>query len=153
MHIHGCVDSAVAAAAAAPCCYTAVAAAAAAVRHGVPDGIFLLWFIDSDSRVFFLFIQTRVIFNAPLGSTVAFCGLDFPIIHPRQLRARTAPRRASARRGEAPLVCIYGIVQGSTKKRKWSHTPRKARKNEQIGALGFLYESRKCFFSNFSTWF
>ena len=46
------------------------AAAAAAVRHRVPDGNFCCWFIESDSSVL-LFIETRYIFNAPLGSTVA----------------------------------------------------------------------------------
>ena len=35
----------------------------------------LLWFTASDSSVFFLFIQTRYIFNVALGSTVAFTAL------------------------------------------------------------------------------
>ena len=32
----------------------------------------MLWFVASDCSVFFLFIQTRYIFNVPLGSNVAF---------------------------------------------------------------------------------
>ena len=45
---------------------------AAAVRQYVPDGKhFLPWFIASDSIVVFLFIQTRLIFTVPLGSTVS----------------------------------------------------------------------------------
>ena len=40
---------------------------------------FVLWFIASDSSVFLLFIQTRFIFIAPLGSTVA-CH-EIPIVH------------------------------------------------------------------------
>ena len=60
------------------CCYPAVAAAAglllaAAVRHRVPGDticycvlLHLIPVID-----FFLFIQTRFIFNVPLGSIVA----------------------------------------------------------------------------------
>ena len=42
----------------------------AAVRHRVPDSL-LLWFITFHFSVFFLFSQTRFIFNEPLGSTVA----------------------------------------------------------------------------------
>ena len=37
----------------------------------------------------------------------------------------------------------------SVKKRKLSHTPRKAKQKKKIGALGFLHESRKCFFCPF----
>ena len=52
-----CIQSAAAAAAsAALCCCSAVVAAAAATCcfcHRVPDGIFLCWFIQSDSIVFF----------------------------------------------------------------------------------------------------
>ena len=73
----------------------------------------LLWFIASDSSVFFPFIQTRFTFNVPLGSTVAFLQRRFctyntyHIIHPRQLRACAEPRRALARRGGAPHVNMY----------------------------------------------
>ena len=59
------------------CCYTAAVAAAAlqllpaAVRHRVPDGQICCWFIEYDSSVLFLFIQTRFMFDGtPLGSTV-----------------------------------------------------------------------------------
>ena len=44
----------------------------AAVRRRVPDGKICCWFIESDSSVFFLFIQTRYILNVLLVSTVAF---------------------------------------------------------------------------------
>ena len=45
----------------------------AAVRHRVlPDDKFCCWFVESDPSVFFLFIQTRFLFDVPLGSTVAF---------------------------------------------------------------------------------
>ena len=54
------------------CCYTAADVAAAAVRHHVRDGKNCCWFIESNSSVFFLFIQTRFIFNVPLVSAVAF---------------------------------------------------------------------------------
>ena len=73
------IQSAVAAAA--PCvvtCTAVVPAAAvlllpAAVRHRVlPDDKFCCWFVESDPSVFFLFIQTRFLFDVPLGSTVAF---------------------------------------------------------------------------------
>ena len=63
------------------CCYAAVVAAAAvllaAVRRRVPDGKICCWFIESDSSVFFLFIQTRYILNVLLGSTVAFTASIF----------------------------------------------------------------------------
>ena len=73
-----CTQSVAAAAAAALCCYTgAIAAAAglpfpAAVCYRVPDSKICCPFIESDPGVFFLFIQARFIFNAPLGSTIAF---------------------------------------------------------------------------------
>ena len=58
------------------CCNTAVAAAAAACcccsSSCAGKQNLLLWFIASDCSVFFLFIQTRFIFNVPVGSTVAF---------------------------------------------------------------------------------
>ena len=54
------------------CCHIAMVAAAA-VRHRVADGKVCCWFIEeSDSSVFFLFIQPRFIFIVALGSTVAF---------------------------------------------------------------------------------
>ena len=49
----------------------------AAVRRRVPDGKICCWFIESDSSVFFLFIQTRYILNVLLGSTVAFTASIF----------------------------------------------------------------------------
>ena len=45
---------------------------AAAARHRMPLDKICCWFIESDSCVLFLFIQTRFIFYAPLGITVAF---------------------------------------------------------------------------------
>ena len=45
------------------------AAAAAAVGHHVPYDKICSWFVESDFIVFFLFIQTRFVFNAPLGGT------------------------------------------------------------------------------------
>ena len=58
------------------CCVVAAAAVllllAAGVRHRLPDGQICCWFIESDPSLFFLFIQTRFLFNTPLGSTVAF---------------------------------------------------------------------------------
>ena len=67
-----CIQSAVAAAVAALCCNTA------AVRHCLPDGKSCCWFIESDPpSVFFLFIQTRFIFDVPLGSTVVFSASIF----------------------------------------------------------------------------
>ena len=70
--------AAAAAAAAALCCYTAVvAAAAAAVRHRLPDAQFFCWFTESDPSVFFLFIRTRFIFDAPpLAVLCRIYGLD-----------------------------------------------------------------------------
>ena len=41
----------------------------AAAVHRVPDSKISCWFIESDSSVFFPFIQTRF-FYPPLGSTV-----------------------------------------------------------------------------------
>ena len=59
-------------------------AAAAAIRYREPDGNICCWSIESDSSVFFLFIQTRFIFNAVLGSTCCrIYGLDLPVVHPR----------------------------------------------------------------------
>ena len=56
---------------------------AAAVRHGVPDGKVCFWFTESDSGVFFLFTQTRFIFNVLLGSRYYHTyGLGLPIIYP-----------------------------------------------------------------------
>jgi len=54
---------------------------AAGVRHRVPDGQICCWLIESDPSVFFLFIQTRLLFNVPLGSTVAFAASI--CLHPR----------------------------------------------------------------------
>ena len=55
------VRTVVSAAAAAALC-VAILLASAAVRHRVPDGKVCCWFIESDSSVLFLFIQTRIIF-------------------------------------------------------------------------------------------
>ena len=89
-------------------CSNAVAAAA---RHRVPDGkicccgslhpIPVSSFSSSKYDLFLMY---------PLGSTVAFTAPIFqllqymPYVHPRYLWARAEPRRASARRGEVPLV-------------------------------------------------
>ena len=64
--------------------------------------------LKSDFSVFVLFTQTGFIFNVPLGSTVAFTASIF--LQPRSLRACAEPRRASARRGEAPLVLYTPIL-------------------------------------------
>ena len=37
--------------------------------------------IESDSNVFFLFIQTQCIFNVPLGSTTYYCSLQIVAVH------------------------------------------------------------------------
>ena len=50
---------------------------AAAARHRVPDGNICCRFIEFDASIFFLFVQTRSIFNAPLGSAVAFSASIF----------------------------------------------------------------------------
>ena len=51
----------------------------AAVRHRVPDDQICCWFIEYDPSVLFLFIQTRFIFDVPLGSTVRrINALDLP---------------------------------------------------------------------------
>ena len=85
-----CIQSAAAAAAGAALCVALLLMLlhllAAAVRHRVPDGRTGCWFIESDSSVFFLFIQAQFTFNAPLGSTAALMGSIF--LHPRPLRAR-----------------------------------------------------------------
>ena len=95
------------------CCCSSCSAAACCRWSSSCAGLctLLLWFIASDSSVFFLFIQTRYIFNVPLGSTTY--SLDLPtynptihITHPRKLRACAEPRRATSRRGEAPLVYL-----------------------------------------------
>ena len=76
----------------------------------------LLWFIASNPRVFFLSIQTRLIFNVRTPwQYCRICSLDLRIIrivHPRNLQACPELRRASARRGQAPLVnvCTYRYV-------------------------------------------
>ena len=59
----------------------------AAVRHRVPDGKIVCWFIESGSSVFFLFTQTRFTFNVLLGSTVAFTAsicLYYYTLYPRK---------------------------------------------------------------------
>ena len=60
------------------------------------------------SSLCFLLRNTRFIFNgcAP-WQNCHFYRLDLPILHPRHLRACAKPRRAAARRGEAPLLIIY----------------------------------------------
>ena len=72
------------------CCLLLLAAAcccllllAATVRHRVPDGkICSRGSLHLIPCVFFLFIQTRLIFNVALGSTVSFLASIFlPIIH------------------------------------------------------------------------
>ena len=109
-----CIQSAVAAAASTLCVaillLTVVAAAAvlllpAAVRHRVPDGQICCWFIESDASVFFLFIQERFSFDGtPRPYCVAFTA---SMLGNYGIRACAEPRRASARRGEPPLVCKY----------------------------------------------
>lgn len=51
-------------------CVAAVAASAVVMVCRMSK--LFLWFIESDSRVFVLFIPTRTIFYVPLGSTVEF---------------------------------------------------------------------------------
>ena len=57
-------------------CYSAGVAAAAvlllpaAVRHRVQDGQICCWFIESDPNVFFLFIETRFVFD---GTPWQYC--------------------------------------------------------------------------------
>ena len=54
---------------------------------------------------FFLIAQTRQnASNVPLGNTVAFTSSFLPTVHPWSIRACEDPRRASARRVEAPLA-------------------------------------------------
>ena len=77
------------------CCYIAVDAAAAACSLN-PNTIF---------------------FDVPLGSTVAFsASILKPTIHIilfSVVRACAEPRRASARRGGTPLVCVYIGLAGT----------------------------------------
>ena len=79
-------------------CYgSSVAKVLVAVGHGVPDGrdCCLLWFIKSDSSVFFLFIQTRLGFLYTPWQYCRICGLDLLIvIHPPYLQVCAEPRRA-----------------------------------------------------------
>ena len=101
------------------CCHTAVvAAAAAAVRHRVAIGSNCCSLIESDSIQFFLPpYSNRIYFNeCPLAVllshfTPSIC-LYTTSIQPRSLRACAGPRRASGRRGEAPLVYLkYTLVR------------------------------------------
>ena len=71
----------------------------------------LLWFIESVISVFsFSSFKHNGFFHVPPQYTLAvLCrvyGLDLSIVQPRELRVCAQPRRASARRGEAPLVNI-----------------------------------------------
>ena len=74
----------------------------------------LLRFVESHSSVIFLFILTRVLFNAPFGNTdCRIYVLDLPtVIHPRSLRAWAEPRRASGPPRWTPLrnVCNYCYI-------------------------------------------
>ena len=63
-----CYNTAVAAAATACCCCSSSCAGWQSL---------LLWFVASDSSVFFLFIKIRFIFNVPLDSTIAFTASIF----------------------------------------------------------------------------
>ena len=66
----------------------------------------MCWFIEFDSMdQGFLLLTKACFFNALLDSTVASTASI--CLHPRKLRACAEPRRASARRGEAPLVYIH----------------------------------------------
>ena len=74
--------------AAALCCHPGVAAAAklllaAAVRHHVPDAKNCCWSIESDPSVFFLFIQTRFIFDVSRDNTVSHLRPPFAHVNPR----------------------------------------------------------------------
>ena len=50
----------------------------AAVLHRAPGGKNCCWFIQFDPSAFFLSIQTRFIFDVPIGSTVSYLRLDLP---------------------------------------------------------------------------
>ena len=104
----------------------AAACSGASVRHRVPDDTLCCCGLLHLIRVFSLFIQIRSIFNVPLGSTVACTASIYLrvriilysevlhtgiiLVHLRKLRAHAEPRRAAARRGEAPLVPWYRIL-------------------------------------------
>ena len=58
-----------------------------------------------------------------MGSTVEFYGLDSAYLctpSNRPLRACTEPRRASARRGEAPLCIAHHVIRTSARRRSIS---------------------------------
>ena len=75
----------------------------AAVRRCVPDGQIWCWFIESDPSVFFVFIQSRFIFDVtPWQYCVTFTASIW--LPPRLLRACAEPRGTSARRRETPLA-------------------------------------------------
>ena len=83
------------------CCYVAVAAAAVllllvTVRRRVPDGQVCCWFVESDPSVFFLFIQTRVIFYVSFGSTVSHLRPRFAYILGNYRHARSQGGRQPA---------------------------------------------------------
>ena len=67
----------------------------------------LLWFTESDSSVFSLSIQSRMIFYVPLGSAVAFtvsiCLLQYQVVHFGQLRSSAEPRPRQPAAAKPPL--------------------------------------------------
>ena len=100
------------------CCYPAVAAApvlllAAAVRHRVPSNticccgllhLIPVFYFSSSKHDLFLMYTLAVLSHVQPRFISIIHG-----IHPRQIRECAEPRRASARRGEAPRVCMYII--------------------------------------------
>ena len=96
LHIHNCAG----------------AAAAVVVRHRVQDDAFFCCvFFAADSIVSFSLFKHDVYECTPWQRCRMY-SLDLPVIiysiiyvtHPRKLRAYAEPRRAAARRGEAPLT-------------------------------------------------
>ena len=90
------------------CCYSAVAAAAvllipAAVRHRVPDGKFVAGSLNLIPVFTFSSFKRDIFYGTPWQS-YCFAFKASICLHPRQLWACAEPRRASARRGEDPLV-------------------------------------------------
>ena len=102
LHVFYTLQSAAAPAAGALCCYTAAVAAAVAAVHRVPDGKNVADSLNLiTSSVFFLFIQTRIIFNActyavlsHLGSRLA-CTASSVIAGMRRAKAGVSPPRGS----------------------------------------------------------
>ena len=86
----------------------------AVVRRRVANGQIRYWFIESDPRVCFLFVQTHFFNCTPWQYCVAFTASICLRVHPRKLPACAEPRRASARRGETPLAHTINTRRGET---------------------------------------